>query len=86
MDSPVGNRRPRQQAAQPVTTDDLATHIERIIADANACTERIHRGRVQLLHDEATNIGVRNDPEVDGALQAAKARLWPAEQPALVQA
>jgi hypothetical protein len=68
----------------------LQRDIERIIGEANELTETRHRGKFGLLMTEALKLGLRGDPEVMGALEEAKARLFPdetaAKQPSLIKA
>jgi hypothetical protein len=59
---------------------------QRIISEANDCIAFGHRAKLNLLHREAKNLGLRDVPEVDAAIEAATERiraLTPAQQSVL---
>jgi hypothetical protein len=53
-----------------------AVHILRIVTEAQECVDEHHRARVRQLHAEAVRLGIREEPAVEEALSAAKARCW----------
>ncbi len=57
-------------------TDLDEAHILRIVTEAEACVDDQHRARVRQLHAEAVRLGIREEPAVEDALSAAKARCW----------